>query len=259
MHWYGLTDGWYTLDAGGVELFHLNPRLIEATPHRQWRTPFLDYNVIRLLDDVLELLPHAIDPIPPDLLDLVRTPELHKAFDERSYRWSESSWTPRPTQPTREDMEQFAARSDFWDHAAGWWLEAPNLAGGYQPGQPDVRFWSEGGSVIIRWDECLQVHKETGLRWNTQPPGEYSLPIATFIAEVRQFHARLMEQMRHRLDIAKHNWPLPNVHIDIDDMENEHDWRSHAFDEAMEMSRKVRRDWDKVRWAMAEVIRLVGE
>ncbi len=259
LNWYGLTDGWYTIDAGGVKLFRRNPHLIEATPQWQWRTPYLDYLVIHLHDGVLDLLPHALDPIPPDVLDWVRTPELHKAFDERSYRWSDIFWTPGSEQPTSAELEKSASHSDFWRHAAGWWLEAPNLAGGSWPGQPDVRIWSEGGSVFIRWNECKQVETTTGLRWNIQPPGEYSLPIATFIAEVRQFHTLLMEQMRHRLDIAKHNWPLPQVHFNIEEAEREHAWRSRTFDEAMEKARKARRDWDKVRWAMAEVIRLVGE
>jgi len=49
------------------------------------------------------------------------------------------------------------------------------------------------------------------------------------------------------------------VYFNIEEVEREYAWWSRIFDEVMEKARKVRRDWDKVRWAMAEVIRLVGE
>jgi hypothetical protein len=74
LHWFGLTDGWYWMNVGEVQLMRYSQRLIDAIPEWNPPLPYVDYQVDRLYDDLLSILPAIVDPIPPDIADFVRTP-----------------------------------------------------------------------------------------------------------------------------------------------------------------------------------------
>ena len=67
LHWFGLTDGWYWLHLGEVEHFRYTDAIMAV-----WREttddvavlPYVDYQVVRLWEDIQEILPHILEPIP---------------------------------------------------------------------------------------------------------------------------------------------------------------------------------------------------
>lgn len=256
LHWFGLTDGWYTIDCGGTELLRYSQRLIDATPDWKWRTPYFDYQVARLYEDVLEVLTKAIDPIPSDILDFVRTQVSEQAFLERSFRWSDQYW-PALGDSSPEDRERFDQRATFWSHAAGWWINRA-LSSGHVAGQPNIRFWCENETLTIRWVNDCKVEETTGLPWSDVFVGQHTMPVAEFLEEVSSFHDRLISAMQERVNIARNSWPRPDVAIDAQRLLQEHQERIGSLERTLKYAADTRQDWDAVREAVWEVVRLVG-
>lgn len=252
IHWFGLTDGWYTIDCGGTELLRYNQRLIDATPQWNWRTPYFDYHVVRLYEDVLDVLPQAIDPIPSDVLDLVRSTQLERSFRERSLHWADHHWSA-------PDPARFNQRVAFWKRAAGWWLEDRRLSRGHMAGQPDIQLWSENDILTVRWINDCKVAGDTGLLWNEVGSGEYTMPTADFVGEVKSFHDRLMNAMRGRVELATSDWPRADVAVDADALRQEQEKRMGSLARALDYAANRRCDWNAVREAIREVARAVGD
>lgn len=248
LHWFGLTDGWYTMDCGGTKLMRHSQRLIDATPHWNRRTPYFDYQVARLHEDVLDILPHAIDPVPSDLLDLVRTESNKLAFEQAYEEWLDTYLQPSPKpSSTAHDLRSEQAL------AFSWWFEKRHLSRGHMAGQPHIQIWSEAELLHIHWINTCGIESETGLPWNDIPDGQYTMPIVEFLEEVRSFHNRLMNAMRERLETARSAWPLPDVAIDINQLSDEHESRTRSLEQALMHSADTRTDWDAVRRAVHRV------
>lgn len=78
LSWFGLTDGVYHMDVHGKQLFRYSD---EIRAHWKFQyselkdTPFVDYQVVRLWEDLLEMLPDILNPIPDKLFHLIETHE----------------------------------------------------------------------------------------------------------------------------------------------------------------------------------------
>ncbi|MBE3014889.1 hypothetical protein IL992_37815 [Microbispora sp. NEAU-D428] len=70
LHWFGLTDGWYWIELADHELlryFPDTPRCADSMAQR----PCVDYYLARLWEDIIEMTPAVLEPVPPDLFDFV--------------------------------------------------------------------------------------------------------------------------------------------------------------------------------------------
>jgi Family of unknown function (DUF5984) len=63
LHWFALTDGWYWIEVDGHKLFHHPSNADTGQP-----SP-VDYYVVRLWEDLQEMLPSLLEPVPADLVD----------------------------------------------------------------------------------------------------------------------------------------------------------------------------------------------
>ena len=68
IHWFGLTDGEYWIEAGADTLFEYSPYVRE----RHAFPRFCDYAVARLYDDLIEMVPHILEPVPSSLVPFLR-------------------------------------------------------------------------------------------------------------------------------------------------------------------------------------------
>src|SRR4051812_35106988 len=66
LHWFGLTDGWYWLHLGDQEV----PRSVKRSAEAPDGLSYVDYNVVRLWEDLLDILPEILEPVPPDVAAL---------------------------------------------------------------------------------------------------------------------------------------------------------------------------------------------
>lgn len=67
LSWFDLTDGWFWLEVGDKELF----RYTESSLWREVVHPYVDYPVVRLWEDLLEILPEVMESVPPDLIEIL--------------------------------------------------------------------------------------------------------------------------------------------------------------------------------------------
>lgn len=233
LHWFGLTDGWYWLDVGQSELFRYGEVLIE-----QWKRqyagalwlnalPYVDYQVARLWEDVLDILPAALDPIPSELAHLVGP-------DGPWNKWERQA---------RIAVEEALPRLEAWDlleDAVGWrWKRMLDTL--YLQAGPQIWFWTYNAETHIEWDnrDCILDGYPA---WETAL-GQHLLPTAAFIEEVRAFDTRFIRRMRDRIAIAQAEWSRPEVALDPE-LATEHAGRSRRLQQSLEG--KIR--WEPDRW-----------
>lgn len=206
LHWFGLTDGCYWIQAG-------NSRLFEYSESAQSKgVPRLcDYQVARFYEDVLEITPHVLEEVPEDLGCFISVDE-SKEWNHHPSQWSDII----ASLDESEDLDLHSLAICWIDHRKldSLYLSPPSCA----------VFWSDSEFVHIEWDN-RQSFIDGGLAW-TAEFGRWSLPRASFIEEVRDFHSRLMTEMSERVEEVLAGALPPNVRVDFQNLQREHFERS---------------------------------
>lgn len=85
LHWFGLTDGIYYMNVGDKQLFRSSDEIIaywkKENPEYEWNQPFVDYQVVRLYEDLLEVLADVLQPIPEQLSKYIESYQHQKRFE----------------------------------------------------------------------------------------------------------------------------------------------------------------------------------
>lgn len=247
LHWYGLSFGYYWLDAGAVELLRYNPALVDLWarkyPGANWLPdmPYVDYQVARLWDDVIEILPAVLEPVP---LRLARALTLKGPW---------ANWLRSAEAALREHMGASLTLEDARNllYEAGRWWGRRSLDTAYLQAGAEIACWGDGAEVHIAWDN-RGLMLEGLPAWDAQF-GEYRLPVAAFLDEVHAFDTRFIRRMHDRVALAQVNWTRPDVTLDpgINVAQEKSaqylNWR---------MQPSVRReldDWDHIYEAIAQI------
>jgi hypothetical protein len=206
LHWYGLSYGYYWLDAGGAELLRYTQAIVDLTALRysnsiwpmgmSYGIPYVDYQVARLWEDVIDILPAVLEPVPRRL---ARTLGPAGQWDA----WQRQAESVKATLPGDVLWLTF--------DACHWWKRR-SLDTWYLRAAPDIYFWSDGADVHIEWDNRGLVLE--GLpAWEAQV-GEYRMPVSSFLDEVHAFDARFIRRMHDRVALAQVGWTRPEVTLD---------------------------------------------
>lgn len=158
LHWFGLTDGWYWIELDGHELLRYSDRTLRET--NGGGLPYVDYYVVRLWEDILELLPAALEPVPDDLVDLISS-------DQRVW-WRDED--------EAEDVIEAAI-----------WYGNHKLDMGYLRNPPHLRWWREAG----RPDQMTMAwwHRPREVEFTAPPEGRVTFPSGWFEAAIERLHA----------------------------------------------------------------------
>jgi hypothetical protein len=232
LHWFGLTDGEYWIQAGSATLLEYSDI---ARAHGAPR--YCNYQVARLYEDLMDSIPSVVEPVPASL-----TPYL---WGDDSIGWDTKFSAWREISPGRLDKDQ------SWDvaGAATNWIGQRTLDTGYLSPSAKIRLWFDGQQVYIAWDNVLKSI-EGRPAWSAVR-GSFQMPLQDFISEVVSFHTRLMEQMSERVTQFRAG-ALPDcVHVDLAGMEREHQFRSNNDIRHRTVATKT--DWNNVRAAIEEV------
>lgn len=241
--WFGLSDGWYWIEAGSAELFRYSRPLVD-----KWKSeysgepwmealPYVDYQVVRLWEDILEILPAALEPIPLPLTRMLG---------------SGGSWLSW-SRTAEMVVEQALPSDEGWsllDAASGWWWSR-HLDTAYLQAGPQIWFWCDDSSAHIQWDnrECVL----DGLPAWEAAAGDYTLPVADFVADVRDVDMRFIARMHDRITIAQAEWSRPDVALDAD-LDQEQAARSHQFERYHQAAEKREStDWSAVFRAISRI------
>lgn len=248
--WFGLTQGWYWIDTGAGELFHYSDALV-----KHWSPdypdvigrPYTDYYVVRLWEDILQMLPAILEPLPNDIAAYIRPSGLWgswaawQAWSERGHDWM--------------DTPEGQANWELFSEVSEWWW-ARKLDTAYLKESPGIWLWCEDDQVHIHWDNTDEFID--GLpAWSTKM-GKASISVPDFLAEVQSFHQRLMQAMAERVDELRHNWSRPDVRLDWPQLREEHRLRTSQLSKALTRPPEPT-DWDTLRTQLAAMERHLAD
>jgi hypothetical protein len=222
LHWFGLTDGWYWLEVGNDELFRFTPELLALWDKEfgaKTESPYVDYHVVRLWEDILEILPHVLEPIPDEILR-----QIHPS--KEAY-----SWRNKVVEHLQQDKEELSDVEYQTLDDAALWIGQRQLDTGYLQSSPRIWLWSDGTDIFIHWDNRDRL-KDSWPVW-TASFGTYSMPVAQFLKEVQKFDKALMNEMQSRIESIQKNWSRPEIQIDIDGLIKEQEDRSTWLGKAL--------------------------
>ena len=245
LSWYTLTDGWYWMNVGKTHLFRYTLQVAEQLHSSRLSSGlYVDYYVGRLWEDMLELLPAILEPLPLPLLQRVSDLSAWKNWINACDTWNNE----RPEETDEEKMEE---ETEVYLTAARWWYERA-LDTVYLVSGPHIWFWSDGTQIHIGWDNRDRLFNGIPA-WEAQI-GQISLPIADFLADLRAFDQQLMTRMAKRVAAAPHYWTDPHFARDLVSLQREHLQRAKMLEETFRAVRqKEPTDWKRVLSSIARI------
>jgi len=231
LSWFGLTDGLYSVDCGLARLFQYSEEmcveLSQQFPHFD-SSDWVDYQVIRLYEDILELIPYSLAEVPLDVHRMINS------FD--GYRsWRESLAWVLDRDDDKELDEKYFRASD--------WLACRKLDCGYLVDGPNVWIWRFQNHMFWLWDNDDRV-TDGVQRW-TAHTGQIAMPVDSFLSEIKSFHHRLMASMQDRVNEVVSGNPFSGVIIDMPALVQEQREREKSLSFALSQP-LVETDWDTV-------------
>lgn len=249
LHWFALTGGWFWIEAGEAELYRYSQAAINAMVREQpvapWvsevlEIPYDDYQVARLWEDLLELLPDVLEPVPPQLAASLGPDGPWTAWEREAETAVEAV----------EDETLYENAQDMREAAAGWWWKR-HISTAYLQAGPQIWFWSDGSNAHIEWDN--RALSLDGVPVWEALLGHHTIPVADFLEEVRSFDAQFMRQMHDRVASAQAEWTRPEIALDPGLADEQHT-RSQSMRQCTEsIARQEPTAWDKVFRAIAQI------
>lgn len=237
LSWFGFTDGEYRLKVGSKYLLNYSEEytkyLNENSPEYFSTSTLVDYQVVRLWEDILEMLPAILKPVPREIRYFLDSDyKNYRRFSERLKDWQES------------EIAKGIIESETWDIAdlAISWINERWFDNAYLTNSARIWIWSDEKDVIFNWDN-REVKVEEIPIWSANY-GNYRINKENFINEVRMFDSRLIAEMNERVEIICQNWKKPEIKVDFEQLKNEQENRSTWLDSSLR--RTLNTDWNKV-------------
>ncbi|WP_280670683.1 MULTISPECIES: DUF5984 family protein [unclassified Kitasatospora] len=231
LSWFGLTDGWYCIDLAGHELLRYSDRTLERLRGRQsgaQPSPYVDYFVVRLWEDVLDVLAAVMEPVPADLVGFVS--EDH------------ADWPPSDGLEAAAEMD-VDAESEV--EAAAVWRGDHWFSMGHLRNPPELCWWrtlGEGEDVItVTW----RHRPDADIEFAAPETGRVTVPTSEFVAAVTEFDRALLAAMEQRVAELEAGGIPAGVHIDLRHLRREQQDRATWLQRAW--AREPTTDWAAVR------------
>lgn len=253
LHWFGLSDGKYWIEIGETELFRYSKAVLAAqaaqntTVARDSLQPYVDYFVVRLWEDILEIMPAILDPLPAPLAQRVASIDNWLLWCQRAQSWQED-------QQELCSEETLNARNALYNQALEWWWDRQLYTGpiAFYPG---IHFWNDGQSIHCLWDS-RNTQLANGLFAWEAVYGTKAISVQTFIEAVTSFNNRFISAMTERVNIVQTFWSRTEIAVDLDRLVHDHDQRSQYFAKRMAEipnRTKTTREWESILAAIAGI------
>lgn len=226
LHWFGLTSGRYWIETPVGEVLRYTPEI-----QRFWGSPspYVDYQVARLLEDLEECLPSVLERVPSDIAAVA----------------SDSAWLLRVSHWLQEDAEKPESdrRWDLYDAALGWWRER-TIDTAYLSHGPRLKFWRIEDEVFFKWE--VENNQKGDTPVFLAPRGQCRIEAPSFQTEAYRFCEAVLSAMRHRIEqIQREGWQRTDCRMDIGELVSEQQRRESLLRELQD--RVAVTDWDRVR------------
>jgi len=225
LSWFGFSDGWFWISCGDSELFRYTPEVVSHWGLRPEEV-YVDYQVARLWEDILQMLPSVLEEVPADLT--------HYLSDQDGY----SRWRALCDCRLESDREEGEFSTEHLD-----WVGCRFLDSGYLANGPQIAIWRSGDSICLQWRTAGRLFD--GIQLWAAGDGMCSLPVQEFLDEVRSFNDRFVSAMRQQVESIVADWSRNDVAVDRVGLHNEQAQREGELAETLE--RQSSSDWDKVR------------
>ncbi|WP_141955499.1 DUF5984 family protein [Actinoallomurus bryophytorum] len=225
LHWFGLTDGWYWIELGDQELLRYSPETLEwfGRDDLGLRHPYADYQVVRLWEDLIDLTPMVMQPVPNDLEPFISADV--------------------PERPDLDDDE------DAW--SAMVWCSEHYLDPGYLRAAPEVCAWRSlagDDTVTVAW----QHPRDDEIVFTAPQAGQVTVPTEAYLTAVRRLDTELMAAMHDRITELELVGPPQGVRIDMDQLRAEHHGRTTWLSEHLRFQPTT--DWAAVRSGVQRIL-----
>jgi len=178
LHWFGLTDGWQCLDTTAGRLLEY------AAPARPSGATWMEYQVVRLFEDLLSAWPFIAESVPDDVAS-------------RFFGWYSHA------EHARVAREEDDATQKAWDEACFWWYER-NVQFNHLRWAPELYLWRAGSEVNLVWD--APGENEAGPVWSVQH-ARLALPLEDVREALGSFCRDFLEAMARRVaGIERGGW-----------------------------------------------------
>jgi len=182
LSWFGLSYGSYLIEVRGHRLLEYATGIKPVT-----------YQVARLHEDVLQMLPDVLDALPESLVAHLRDGSLLATYDALVAIADE-----RPLE------------DPLWDALEGFRLRCLDTL--YLNPGANIAVWRRRDEVVIEWDN--RAYRIDGaLAWSAVH-GQTSVPVESFKASVTNFHERFVAAMQDRVSDVTSHWSRPEVRLD---------------------------------------------
>ena len=215
MHWFGLTDGHFWIQADEHKLFEYH----QASRSHSGVPQYCDYQVARLYEDIIGLVPHALEPVPEGLQQYITLNE-ERPWNHFWHKWCNAI----------EGIDVPKADTDLLG-LAGRWLGHRTLDSMYLSPPTNIIIWSTPEVVHIQWDN-------RGLLLQGRPAwaasfGNFTMPRDAFIEEVRSFHERLTAQMAYRVLRVASGALAPSIRVHLDGLYSAQQFQSQPIERTL--------------------------
>jgi hypothetical protein len=184
---------------------------------------YVDYQVTRLIEDIWDIVPYVLEPIPEELIRYVNN-ELSETWERQCQRWLD-----------RQSSDDNGAWNDY-DAAVGW-LGNRTLDTGYLSPNATIWFWRYGDVVTVAWNN--REHRiESFPAWAAEQ-GDFALSVQKFDYELKSFRQRFLAAMRERVEAVCRSWSRPEVEIDLEQLVNKLE-RLRTLDQPTDWSSVIR-------------------
>jgi hypothetical protein len=213
LSWYGLSDGQYCIETD-------SGRLLEYLDAETGATFWCDYQVARLFEDLSEIAPTILLPVPKDVA-------------QRFLAWST---LPANKEPPDDDL-----LAESWFSAQEWWGWR-QLDFGYLSAGPRLYFWRTDDDVHLQW----RAHKWEPSYPLTVARADQTMPVETFTNAAQSFLQDFVQSMRRRIEaVERDGWRGKPCDIDIPALITEQRFREREPLIDARIAREA--DWDTVR------------
>jgi len=242
LSWFGLTDGWYWINVGNDELFRYTDEILSLWEGPENQIPennYVDYQVVRFWEDLQEMLPEILEPIPKNILQRIEP-------GNQGLMWRDD--VADYLLPDDRDISDSAY--DNFETITSW-LAQRRLDVGYLQNGPRIWFWCDEQTMYIHWDNT-DIHFEGTPVW-TARKGVFSLPVPQFIEEIRAFDYRLIQAMQDHVNSICQHWSRPEITIDLKSLVSEQEERSLSMERAFAKTKQL----SPTPWA--DVLRMIEQ
>lgn len=218
LSWFALSDGWFWLALAGQEILKVEG------PMTPGDLPYVDYQVVRLWEDLIAMLPAVLSEVPTDVAERL---EDRAAWDVVLERTKEA-----------DDAERAAL-------GMGWWWER-QLDNAYLAAAPKVHLWRRNEVIYARWSTPKSEHSWCPVE------GEATIAVDDFLAELRAFDATFIAAMSERVTAIKSEGGIEGVNIDLAHLEHEQLDRATWLERAL-AAPTLPCNWNDARWILQQL------